>query len=55
MGADAAHEHDWVLVSAVLDGKGAFRVLACNEPDCDATAVQPASGDLEIPHRGHLE
>ena len=43
--AEAAHVHRWVLVSAVLDGKGAWRVWACDEPWCDATAVQAASGD----------
>lgn len=48
---DAGHEHRWVLVSAVLDGAGALRVLACDEPGCDATAVQPASGDVR-PRRG---
>lgn len=39
------HEHRWVLVSAVLDGKGSWRVLACDEPGCDATTVEPATGD----------
>lgn len=42
---DAGHVHRWVLVSAVLDGQGALRVLACNEPWCAATAVQAATGD----------
>lgn len=51
MGADAGHVHRWVLVSAVLDGKGSLRVLACDVPGCDATAVQPASGDVR-PERG---
>ena len=43
----AGHEHRWVLVSAVLDGKGSLRVFACDVPWCEATAVQPASGDLQ--------
>ena len=46
MTAAVDHEHRWVLVSAVLDGKGSTRVLACDKPGCDATAVQPATGDV---------
>ena len=42
----AGHEHRWVLVSAVLDGRGSLRVFACDEPWCEATAVQPATGDV---------
>ncbi|WP_157936894.1 hypothetical protein [Geodermatophilus chilensis] len=37
-------EHRWLLVRAVLDGRGAWREYEC--ADCPATAVQPASGDL---------
>lgn len=40
------HVHLWVLVSAVLDGAGSWRTLACDEPGCDVTAVQPATGDV---------
>jgi len=37
-------DHVWLLVRAVLDGKGALRVFRCER--CGAEAVQPASGDL---------
>lgn len=43
MGADC--EHVWVLIRAVLDGKGSLRVFRCAH--CPAEAVQPASGDLQ--------
>lgn len=40
------HVHRWMLVSAVLDGKGSWRTLACDVLGCEATAVQPATGDV---------
>ena len=36
--------HEWRLVLAVLDGRGAWRELRCGL--CGAEAVEPASGDL---------
>jgi hypothetical protein len=35
--------HWWLLVRAVLDGRGAWRVLRCWF--CGAESVEPASGD----------
>lgn len=39
----AACRHVWVLVEAVLDGAGAWRLWRCER--CGAEAVEPASGD----------